>query len=170
MEILTAPYESIHIVRWDVAQNLWVDEGGIVDVNNKTVHTLSTVEGYGVFTLARVKRNIINPGNVVIYNAVTPNGDGQNDYFLIGNIDKFPNNKVQIFNRWGVEVYSERGYNNNDVAFMGYSDGRVTLSDSNLLPTGHYFYIIDYFFEGDDVDNNPRWIRKAGYLYLTTEH
>lgn len=162
-EIITEPYEDIHIVRWDDVQNLWVSEGGIVDLENKTVHTASRVEGYGVFTLARVRGNLINPGNVVIYNAVTPNEDGHNDYFLIDNIDNFPNNNVLIFNRWGIEVYSARGYNNNDVSFKGTSDGRVTMSDSNMLPTGHYFYIIDYFFDGDD---NPRWVRKAGYLYL----
>lgn len=165
-EIIAEPYENIHIVRWDEAQSLWVSEGGVIDLDNKTIHTLSRVEGYGVFTLARVRGDIINPGNVVIYNAVTPNDDGHNDFFLIDNIDNFPNNNVQIFNRWGVEVYSARGYNNNDVVFKGYSDGRVTMSSSNLLPTGHYFYIIDYFFDGDD---NPRWVRKAGYLYLTAE-
>jgi gliding motility-associated-like protein len=165
-EIITEPYEDIHIVRWDDVQNLWVSEGGIVDLENKTVHTASRVEGYGVFTLARVRGNLINPGNVVIYNAVTPNDDGHNDYFLIDNIEDFPNNNVLIFNRWGIEVYSARGYNNNDVSFKGTSDGRVTMSGSNMLPTGHYFYIIDYFFDGDD---DPRWVRKAGYLYLTTE-
>ncbi len=165
-EIIAEPYEDIRIVRWDEAQNLWVNEGGIVDIDNKTVHTLSTVEGYGVFTFARIKGELVLPGDVVIYNALTPNDDGINDLFLIDRIDEYPNNKVQIFNRWGVVVYSERGYNNNDVVFRGFSDGRVTVSNSNLLPTGNYFYIIDYLYDGDD---NPRWVRKAGYLYLTAE-
>lgn len=165
-EIIAAPHDVIRIVRWDEAQQLWVNEGGIVDVENKTVHTLSTVEGYGVFTLARIKGELVLPGDVVIYNAVTPNEDGVNDFFLVDRIEDYPNNRVHIFNRWGVEVYSQKGYNNNDVVFRGYSDGRVTVSNSNLLPTGHYFYIIDYLYDGDD---NPRWIRRAGYLYLTTE-
>src|SRR5690554_396404 len=166
LEIMAEPYDVIRIVRWDEAQNLWVNEGGVVDIANKTVHTLSTVEGYGVFTLARIKGDLVLPGDVVIYNAVTPNDDGINDYFLVDRIENYPNNRVHIFNRFGVEVYSERGYNNNDVSFKGFSEGRTTMSASNMLPTGHYFYIIDYLYDGD---GDPRWIRKAGYLYLTTE-
>lgn len=165
-QIIAEPYDVIRIVRWDEDQQLWVNEGGVVDIENKTVHTLSTVEGYGVFTLARIKGELVLPGDVVIYNAVTPNEDGINDFFLIDRIEDYPNNRVHIFNRWGVEVYSERGYNNNDVAFKGFSEGRTTMSASNMLPTGHYFYIIDYLYDGD---GNPRWIRKAGYLYLTTQ-
>jgi hypothetical protein len=36
---------------------------------------------------------------IIIYNAVLPNGDGINDSFLIKGIDKFPDNRVQIYNR-----------------------------------------------------------------------
>ena len=39
-----------------------------------------------------------------IFNAVTPNDDGAHDYFEIKGIQNYPNNSVQIFNRWGVLV------------------------------------------------------------------
>lgn len=165
LEIIEQPYENIHIVRWDNAQNRWVSEGGIVDMNNRTVHTVSRVGGYGVFTLARV-RSIMLLDDIKIRNSVTANNDGKNDIFKIYNIENFPRNSVQIFNRWGAEVYSASGYNNNSIAFKGYSDGQITVSSSNLLPTGNYFYVINYYYNGDE---NPRWIRKTGYLYLTSD-
>ena len=36
-----------------------------------------------------------------IYNVVTPDGNGKNDFWEIDNIDYYPEATVQIFNRWG---------------------------------------------------------------------
>src|SRR5690606_38686356 len=65
---------DLHIVRWDEAQKLWVDEGGVVDFSSKTVSTPIKVEGFGVFTLGKIKKTDIYLGDVVIYEGVTPNG------------------------------------------------------------------------------------------------
>ena len=40
-----------------------------------------------------------------IFNGITPNGDGFNDYFQIDGIDQFSNNNVKIFNRWGEVLF-----------------------------------------------------------------
>ena len=69
---------------------------------------------------------------VVIPNIFTPNGDNINEFFELSNIEQYPNNTVQIFNRWGNEVYNTTGYNNGTRKFDG--------KDS---PDGVYFYIID---------------------------
>ncbi|WP_060875376.1 hypothetical protein, partial [Myroides odoratus] len=82
-EVLTNPEEELHIVRWDAKQQLWVDEGGVVDMSTKEVTTIGTVKGYGFFTLGTVKKDWILDGDIVIYNLVTPDGDGKNDYFII---------------------------------------------------------------------------------------
>src|SRR5690606_3677686 len=55
--------DELHIVRWDDKQNLWVDEGGIVDANNKTVTSPVAVEGFGIFTLGTIKKQFLNPGD-----------------------------------------------------------------------------------------------------------
>jgi gliding motility-associated-like protein len=102
--------------------------------------------------------------NIIIHNAFTPNGDSLNQFFSIENIEDFdcyPTNKVEIYNRWGVLVYETTNYDNNTRRFEGISEGRVTISKSSELPTGTYFYIIQYTTtEGNTVNKN-------GYLYLT---
>ncbi|MCV6629210.1 MAG: Ig-like domain-containing protein [Flavobacteriaceae bacterium] len=90
---------------------------------------------------------------------VTPNNDGINDYIHINNIESFKNNKVEVFNRWGVKVFEAEGYDNNAVKFEGRSNARATLSADDLLPTGTYFYIITYQKKGEEVV-------LQGYLYI----
>ncbi len=161
--LYTKADQNLHIVRWDEQAKMWVDQGGIVDVVNKTVTTPTAVDGYGIFTLATVKHNLILEGDVVIYNAVSTNGDGANDYFLIDNIQKYPNNTVQIYNRWGVKVFETTAYDTTGNVFAGFSDGKGTINKNEKLPTGTYYYILTY----EHIDaNGSNMIKKAGYLHL----
>lgn len=100
---------------------------------------------------------------VVVHNAFTPNGDGVNEHFQIDNIDQechLPN-RVEIYNRWGVLVFETNDYDNNTRKFTGISEGRVTVDKNAELPTGTYFYIIQY------NDGNGKVISESKYLYLT---
>lgn len=63
----------------------------------------------------------------------TPNDDGINDVWIIGNIDRFPDIEVTIVNRWGQVLYSSTGY---DEPW----DGRFA---DKPLPVGTYYYVID---------------------------
>ncbi|MGG5578843.1 gliding motility-associated C-terminal domain-containing protein, partial [Myroides sp. C15-4] len=165
--MLVDPESELHIVRWDATQQLWVDEGGVVDMSSKEITTVSAVKGYGFFTLATVKKDWILDGDIVIYNLVTPDGDGKNDYFIIDNIQKYPNNTVEIYNRWGVRVYETKGYDpkgdGSSNVFKGYSEGRVTVDKSKKLPSGTYYYVVTY--EYSDA-NGSRMIKKAANLHL----
>ncbi len=162
-QLLKSPEKNLHIVRWDEEKKFWVDEGGIVDLETKTIRTPTVVDGYGVFTLATVKHKYVLDGAVVIYNAVSTNGDGVNDYFLIDKIQKFPNNTVQIFNRWGAKVFETNAYDTTGNVFRGFSDGKGTLNKNEKLPTGTYYYILTY--EYTDAEGS-QMIKKAGYLHL----
>ena len=104
---------------------------------------------------------------VEIFNAVSPNGDGKNDFFLIEGIDCFPKNSLQIFNRWGVNVFEINGYDNVKNVFAGFSDGRASISRSKLLPTGTYFYILNYEFSVKG--STPQNKEKSGYLYIQSK-
>jgi hypothetical protein len=67
---------------------------------------------------------------------------------------------LTIFNRWGVKVFEKEHYNNTDRVFRGVSEGRLTLTKSDELPGGTYFYVLSY----KDKELNIR--EKSGYLYI----
>lgn len=99
------------------------------------------------------KRNVEvvmeNPENcdVTTYNAFSPNGDGNNDVWVIDGVVG-RSNRVVIFNRWGQEIKSFENYNNQDVVWDG------TNRSGGKLPTGTYYYIIE--FEGQKMNG---WVQ-----------
>jgi gliding motility-associated-like protein len=106
---------------------------------------------------------VANCVTLTVHNAFTPNNDGINEVFFIDNITNpcYAENKVEIYNRWGVKVFDTENYNNIDKVFTGVSEGRSTIKQSSELPTGTYFYILKYKnIEGD-------YSTKNGYLYLS---
>ncbi|WP_198315816.1 MBG domain-containing protein [Chitinophaga tropicalis] len=123
----------------------WLAANGIVSGENTSVLTVRpsvtttyTVTGsnqYGrsstqTFTL-EVKDDLEAVGAT---NILTPNGDGINDYWIVRNIDMFPNNEVKIFDRSGRLVYTKKGYTNNWGATV----------NGSPLAEGTYYYIIDF--------------------------
>jgi uncharacterized repeat protein (TIGR01451 family) len=101
---------------------------------------------------------------IKVFNAVSPNiGSDYERILYIRGIDCYPNNTVQIFDRWGVKVYEVDGYDNGNKAFRGVSEGRTTLSQSNGLPSGTYFYVLKY------VDAEGKGLNQSGYLHLVND-
>ena len=82
--------------------------------------------------------------------AITPNGDGINDFWMIQGIEYHPNTKVSVFNRWGSEVYHSNNYNN---------DWNGNGLDGDTLPKSSYFYKID--MDGKGITYLQGW------LYIT---
>ncbi|WP_347752960.1 Ig-like domain-containing protein [Flavobacterium sp. T-16] len=97
---------------------------------------------------------------IEVFNAVAPNGSGDNKVFRIRGLECYSDNKVEIYNRWGVLVFERTAYNNDDRAFRGVSEGRVTFKESEELPEGTYYYILRY------KDSAANSFEKAGYLYI----
>jgi uncharacterized repeat protein (TIGR01451 family)/gliding motility-associated-like protein len=96
----------------------------------------------------------VDPICLTIYNEFSPNGDMVNETFIIDCIERFPNNKLEVYNRWGNLVYSKKGYLND---WEGTSNGRAVINNSDKLPVGTYYYVLDL---GDGSD--PR----VGWLYI----
>ena len=65
---------------------------------------------------------------VKVYELITPNGDGKNDFFVVDNLSKFPGSLVSIYNSWGEKVYETINYKNN--------------WNGHQLKNGSYFYTI----------------------------
>jgi gliding motility-associated-like protein len=70
---------------------------------------------------------------VTVNDVITPNGDGNNDYWVLENISYTEGCNVQVFNRWGAQVFETEGYDNT-------WDG--TSEEGEILPEGVYYYII----------------------------
>ncbi len=70
---------------------------------------------------------------IKIPNGFTPNGDGKNDYWQLDFITLFPDCEVEVYNRWGEQLYYSKGY---AVPFNGQYKGKD-------LPVGTYYYVIN---------------------------
>ena len=76
----------------------------------------------------------------------SPNGDGVNDNFEIGEIQRYPNNKIWIYDSVGNLVFETKGYDN---SWQGTSNG-------NPLPKGSYLYRVDA--DGNGITEYQGWI------------
>ncbi|MFN8394500.1 MAG: PKD domain-containing protein [Bacteroidia bacterium] len=95
----------------------------------------------GCVDTVRACNLVILAGVPDIPNTFSPNGDGVNDVFEIRNIDAFPDNTLEVFNRWGNKVYEKDKYHNE-------WDGRNWKNDQ-VLPDGAYFFV---FKPGPEMD------------------
>ncbi len=87
----------------------------------------------------------------IIFNGLSPNGDGVNDVFTIIGIENYPDNMVVIYNRWGHEIYSKKNYSN--------ADGWGGTWQGGNVPDGTYFYCIGLGPKANDK-------RYVGYLQI----
>ena len=77
--------------------------------------------------------------DVVISKAVTPNGDSNNEFFTITGVETCGFTvELQIFNRWGAEIYKNFDYDN-DWNGTAHSS---SVGSHDKVPTGTYYYIL----------------------------
>ncbi|MGS2761371.1 Ig-like domain-containing protein, partial [Sinomicrobium sp. M5D2P9] len=95
----------------------------------------------------------VEPLLLVVYNEFSPNGDGFNDTFVIDGIQLYPNNTLQVYNRYGNLVFKTSNYNND---WDGVANKSGAIMEKDRLPVGTYFYVLD----------TGTGIRKSGWLYL----
>lgn len=90
---------------------------------------------------------------VFVPEGISPNGDNNNEVWVIEGIENFPNNSVTIFNRWGEKIFEAAPYQNN---WAGQSESDLNVGNGKL-PEGTYFYILKL------TDKKEM----QGYIYLT---
>ncbi|MNK25746.1 hypothetical protein D3C87_440730 [compost metagenome] len=103
---------------------------------------------------------IVRYCDVVIHNAVSANGDGINDYFSIKGVESFPDNKLEIFNRWGSTVFEASHYGQEGNFFKGFANTGLGTSNGGLLPYGTYYYVFSF------TNHDGNRITKTGFLHL----
>lgn len=93
-------------------------------------------------TQTNIQMNVEMVWELEISQIITPNGDGINDTWVIGNIDKYPNNRVMIFDRWGTMLYRANNYNNDSICWSG-KDEEGNHSGSGSVHSGTYYYLLE---------------------------
>lgn len=97
-----------------------------------TTYCVTGIDNNGCTATDCMVLTIIPSDTLIIYNAFTPNGDGYNDFFHIGNILQYPQNKLEVFNRNGKLVLMRAPYKND-------WDGKV---DGVELPSATYYFVL----------------------------
>lgn len=132
---------------FNIASLAYVDQLDFMPKNDTSMANISLTE---------LEVNDIDSECMVVFNEFSPNSDGLNDVFYIECIEDYPNNYLQVFNRWGKKVFETNGYKNDWDGTV--STGILNGSDRNL-PVGTYFYLLDF---GDA--ETPA---KSGWLYIS---
>lgn len=99
-----------------------------------TTYELLVTDFYGCQDTDEVVVVVNEDYKIVPSNVLTPDGNGQNDAWTIGNIETFGEANVTVFDRWGKVVFQEEGYDND---WYG-TDG------ADILPDGTYYYVITF--------------------------
>ena len=149
-------------VGWSKASQQWVNLVGGTPAGTLTEGfvTSETIipNDYEIITLGVSKipyeplsREVLSLDNYF----VSVNGDGVNDSFFIPELEQYPNNFVQIYDRYGLKVFELENYTDE---FVGFSNqDNIPFSEEKGLPVGVYFYTITIPEEN---------LNYQGFLYL----
>lgn len=120
----------------------WADAPGIIGTQylpvltvrpmENTTYAVTVTTAAGCTGTAQVSVTVNVDFKLDATNILTPNGDGRNDRWVIRNIDSYPDNEVQVFDRSGRLVFRKRGY-------MNEWEGKV---NGVPLQEGTYYYLV----------------------------
>ncbi|MDX3915300.1 MAG: Ig-like domain-containing protein [Pseudosphingobacterium sp.] len=90
---------------------------------------------------------------IKVHKALSPNGDGINDFLMIEGVKDYPDNKLIIVDRNGMQIIEMSGYNNEDKVFRRLGPG------NNQIPPGTYYYLLEVKVDGT-------WKHEKGYFVV----
>ena len=136
---------SNQLVWYDSPSNGNVLPSNHILSNGEIVYAESYETTYNCKSISRfqVEISIINP-ELKFYNLITVNNNSSNYKLTITGIEKFPENEIQIFNRYGEIVWNGLKYNNISNYFAGKANVSGVFMENNYLPTGTYYFVINY--------------------------
>jgi gliding motility-associated-like protein/uncharacterized repeat protein (TIGR01451 family) len=127
------------------------EDGSIVYTPNRGYYGEETFiyrvqDEAGNWSNAAVVTITVTPNDLQIPNVITPNGDGNNDRFVIKGLEKYAQHEIIIFNRWNNMLFRSKNY-------QGDWDGKG-------LNAGTYFYTLKV------QEANGQWRTINGYIML----
>ena len=132
--------QNINTVEW-YYNSIMIGQGNSIVITGEGTYTALVTNTFNCNNSAEF---VVSDDFCAIQKGISVNNDGLNDVFELTNLDvKY----LQIFNRYGMEVYSKLNYTNE---WGGKSN------DGKDLPDGTYYYIID--------QNNGG--TKTGWIYI----
>ncbi len=169
MDILSGTYDN-SIVKLPVNEELFLESiqeavvvqssgldtpfssiGGTNATGNVTNGSI-TSEGFITETLFTIGNSAGEvSADINVYNAISPNGDGMNDFLKIENIELYPNNFITVYTRWGDKVFEQAEYNNIENVF----EGKSNIGKNRQLLEGTYYYVVE---KGDGSKNESGFI------------
>ncbi len=129
---LSVPYLNDHQYSWilprqdTILHNVYALEN--VQEEDAGTYTILVSQNSCLYYSQTLTINFALSVPVTVYELITPDGNGQNDFFYIQNIEQYPDNEVRIFNAWNQMMYSSKGYTND---WTG-----------KELPGGTYYYVV----------------------------
>jgi len=134
VELRAASANNYSIYQWTDAENI-----SIANTKTTLVYPEVTTTYYIMVEDANGCQgydSIIVVVGVLVYDGISPNGDGYNDFWEIEDIARYPDADIEVYNRWGSLLFSSKGDTYNDNKWDGTHEG-------SPLPIGTYYYIIN---------------------------
>jgi len=143
--LLSVPFLTSSVV-WNTG-----DTSATILATGSGDYSFTATDEYGCVVRDTVNVTLVAlaDGLAFVPNVFSPNGDSKNDTFQVTGlaVDQF---NMQVFNRWGQEMYSA---SNPSAGWNGGLD-----NSSNKVPDGTYFYIISF---KDRCDTEPLTTHKG---------
>ncbi|HWZ22286.1 MAG TPA: gliding motility-associated C-terminal domain-containing protein, partial [Cytophagaceae bacterium] len=98
------------------------------DQNDEGTYTVKVGGNNCYYFIQSVEVEFSSLHNIIVYELVSPDGDGKNDFFYIQNIEKHQDSEVHVLNTWNQTVFKTNNYTND------WSGGD--------LPGGTYYYVV----------------------------
>ena len=110
-------------------------------------YSVTIIDSSGCVATDDIRLRVVKERPIYIPTAFSPNGDGYNDRFYIGGGNNVVQvEQLQIFNRWGEQVFSRKSFQPNDPA-----EGWDGVFDGKLLDPDVFVYYAEISFIDGEV-------------------
>jgi gliding motility-associated-like protein len=143
-QLSVSPIQNGVTYNWYDSTDTLLGTGPSMIINdNETYHVESNLNNCKKIAVITVDNS-----NCIIPKGISPNGDGLNDSWNLSNLKV---EKAQIFNRYGMEMFSKSNYTNE---WYGQTNG------GHILPSATYYYVLSL----------PNGKVRTGWVYLNREN